>query len=457
MRTTRRWRAVAGLATVALLVGSACTKDDDEGASSGDPADSGDVGQQIEDLAADCPEGFDTAGIDGNVIKLVSSYPQEGALAAFAEIAEGYNAYFDMVNEAGGVEVAGEKYTIEVEGFNDNYVPSETVEQVGNALGEDGTGAFGTFSVVGTANNIAIRESLEANCVPNIFASTGSPSMGNPEYPWTIGSSLPLYSTEAAAFAEYLKTEKPDATVAMLLQEGEYGDGYELSFQQAIEGTDITVVATERYEAGLSTDVTSQVTKLADTGADVFFNGATLLPCPQGLSKAAELGWETITYVSGTCASKTLTGAAGPAAEGILSAPNLMDPNDPQWDDDPRMQEYKETVQAWKEKTGSDGSDPLNGIVGYGWTLADIFVTALENSEAMTRSAVLTSLNNLDLTEPGVTFPGITIKTGEGDRFLGEAAFISQYSLETTAFSPVGEISDFEGGDSIPPELITAE
>lgn len=456
MSTPRRRRATAGLVVVALLVGSACTKDDD-GASTEDPGQSGDINEQIDDLVADCPEDFETAGIEDNVIKLVSSYPQEGALAAFAEIAKGYDAYFDKVNEAGGVEVAGEKYTIEVEGFNDNYVPSETVEEIGNALGDDGSGAFGTFSVVGTANNLAIRESLEANCVPNIFASTGSPAMGNPEFPWTIGSSLPLYSTEAAAFAEYLKTEKPDATVAMLLQEGEYGDGYEVSFRQAIEGTDITVVATERYEAGLSTDVSTQVTQLADTGADVFYNGATLLPCPQGLTKAAELGWETITYVSGTCASKTLTGAAGPAAEGILSAPNLMDPNDPQWDSDERMTEYKETVEAWKEKTGVDGADPLNGVVGYGWTLAELFVTALEQSDAMTRSAVLKSLNNLEVSEPGIMFPELSVKTGPDDRFLGESVRISQYSVDATAFSPLEETYDFEGGDSIPAELITAE
>lgn len=452
----RHRRAAACLAAVVLLVGSACTKDDD--AADDDPQASVDVGDELDDATANCPDGFDTAGLEDNVIRLVSSYPQEGALAAFAEIAEGYNAYFDQVNDAGGVEIGGEKYTIEVEGQNDNYVPSETVDNLNNMLGEDGQDAFAAFSVVGTANNIAIRETMNANCVPNIFASTGSPAMGNNDYLWTLGSSLPLYSTEVFAFVEYLKENHPDATIAMLLQEGEYGDGYEVSMEQAIEGTDITVVAAERYEAGLATDVSAQVTRLADSDATVFFNGATLLPCPSALTKASELGWNTdVTYISGTCASKTLTGAAGPAAEGVLSAPNLMDPNDPQWAEDDRMAEYLDVVAAWKAETGSDGSDPLNGVVAYGWTLADIFVTTLEGLDELTRTSLIEGLNNLEVTDPGVTFPGVSLATGPGDRFLGESVRISQYSVAAGAFSPVTDVLDFEGGENIPADLIAGE
>ncbi len=453
---TKRQRVAAVCAAALLVLGSACTNDDDDPvATDGNGSDSGNVGDQIDSALEDCPEGTDTAGIEGGTIKLVSSYPQEGALAAFAEIAKGYTAYFDMINDQGGVEIAGESYQIEVETHNDNYNPSETVEIITNAFGPEGDGAFAAFSVVGTANNLAIRDDLHDLCVPNIFASTGSPAMGNPEYPWMIGSTLPLYSTEAAAFAEYLKAEMPDATVAMLLQNGEYGDGYEQSFNQAIEGSGITVVATQRYDAGLATDVSSQVTNLANSDADVFFNGATLLPCPTGMQKADELGWDALKYVSGTCASKTLIGAAGPAADGVLSASNVMDPSNTDWDSDERMQLYKETVEAWRTANNVEGADVTNGVVAYGWTLGELFVDALENAESASRSDVMASLNNLDVTAPGVLYEEITMKTGEDDRFLGEAVKLARYDVARQTFVPLDEVYDFEGGDTIPDALIT--
>lgn len=454
---TKRRRVAAVLAAALLVFGSACTNDDDDpvATENGENGSSGDVGDQIDSILEDCPEGTDTAGIEGNTIKLVSSYPQEGALAAFAEIAKGYNAYFDMINDEGGVEIAGEKYMIEVEAENDNYSPSETVENITKAFGPEGDGAFAAFSVVGTANNIAIRDDLNDLCVPNIFASTGSPAMGNPEYPWMIGSSLPLYSTEAAAFAEYLKAEMPDATVAMLLQTGEYGDGYEQSFNKAIEGTGITVVATQRYDAGLATDVSAQVTNLANTDADVFFNGATLLPCPAGMQKADELGWDALKYVSGTCASKTLIGSAGPSADGVLTVTNVMDPNNPDWDTNERMAKYKETVNAWRTANGVEGADVTNGVVAYGWTLGELFVKALEASESASRSDVMASLNNIDVTAPGLLYEELSVMTGENDRFLGEGAKIARYDLARAAFVPLDEVYDFEGGTAIPEALIT--
>ena len=94
------------------------------------------------------------------------------------------------------------------------------------------------FSVVGTANNLAIRDTLGELCVPNIFAATGSPAWGNPDYPWTIGSTLSPYTLEAEIFAELLEVEQPGAKVAMLVQDDDFGAAYEEGFEPAIEGTE---------------------------------------------------------------------------------------------------------------------------------------------------------------------------------------------------------------------------
>ena len=203
------------------LVATSCGGRSDDKASDGNKNDTKTTdgsGQQTSETiidTADCPDNG-TAGINGDTITLASSFPQSGLTAAFAQISKGYNAYFAKVNAAGGVEVGGKKYKIEVKDKDDEYNASKTVQNINELAGQDGSKAFAIFNVVGTANNIAIREAMGENCVPNVFAATGSPAWGNPEYPWLIGSTLAPYTLEAKAFADYLAKEKPTAKVAMV-------------------------------------------------------------------------------------------------------------------------------------------------------------------------------------------------------------------------------------------------
>jgi branched-chain amino acid transport system substrate-binding protein len=308
---------------------------------------------------------------------------------------------------------------------------------------------------VGTANNVAIRDTLNELCVPNLFAATGSPAWGNEDYPWLIGSTLAPYTLEAKAFADLLGELKPDATVAMLRQDDDFGDAYEDGFRQAIEGTDIELVEVQQYAAG--GEVSAQMTALADSGADAFLNGAALLPCPSALTAAAEAGWEPITWVSGTCISKTLMGIAGEAGADAYAGSNLKDPLNPDWDEDPAMVEYLATINEYQPAD----FDPENAIVGYGYTQAALLVEALEAAEAPTRLAVMESVRNLDgITDVGLLLPGVSVTTGPGDSFMGETLQLAQYEYTgpeaRNHFVPQGDLIDFEGQttDLTPEELI---
>jgi branched-chain amino acid transport system substrate-binding protein len=447
-----KFRIVAALLALAL-VGAACSgRDDDDTAT--DEEDSGEEaagGSSID--TADCISD-PTAEIEGDEIKLVSSYPQSGATAAFSQIARGWKAYFQMVNEAGGVEIAGNTYTIVTEDKDDQYNPATTAQNIDELVGADGENAFATFSVVGTANNLAIRDQLGELCVPNLFAATGAPIMGSEDYPWTLGSSLSPYSLEGKAFADLLAEENPQAKVAMLVQDDDFGTAYEEGFQAAIEGTDIEVVKVERYSTG-ATEVSAQITSLAATGADAFFNGGTLLACPDALTKAAAANWTPITWISATCTSKTLMGVAGAAGNGVYSYTNLKDPLNPDWESDEAMMEYREKVGQYQPEADLD-----NGIVGYGWTQAALLVEMLESAEAPTRLAVMEAMRDFEASELGVLLPGVTVKTGEGDAFLGEAYNTMQYEFTApdarNHFVLLGEVTDLEGQttDLTPEELI---
>ena len=96
----------------------------------------------------------------------------------------------------------------------------------------------------------------------------------------------------------------------MLVQDDDFGMAYEEGFEKEIKGTHINVMQVKTYKVGAD-DVSAQVTSLAATGADTFFNGGTLLACPDALTKAKAADWSPLTFVSGTCISKTLMGIAG--------------------------------------------------------------------------------------------------------------------------------------------------
>ena len=139
-------------------------------------------------------------------------------------------------------------------------------------------------------------------------------------------------------------------------------------------------------------------------------------------------------------------GLAGAAANDVYSAGNLKDPLNPDWDDDPAMQEYLDTVQQYRP----DNFDPENAIVAYGYTQAAVFVEALKAAEAPTRLAVMESLHNLDgISDVGLLLPGVSVTTGEDDPYMGESLMLAQYDFigdgQRNHFVPQGELVDFEG------------
>jgi branched-chain amino acid transport system substrate-binding protein len=450
MKRIRALRLIAVLLVPVVLASACSQRDDDDEATGGDNGseDGGDGGGSS--LPVDDCEVDPTTEIEGDTIKLVSSFPQSGLTAAFSEIARGWKSYFEKVNADGGVQIGDRTFTIEYEDKDDEYDAQQTAANIEELVGTNGENAFAVFSVVGTSNNIFIRDQLGAQCVPNVFTATGAPNWGNPDYPWLAGGSIPPYSLESFVLAEVLKEQKPEAKVGMLIQDDDFGAGYRDSFEAAIEGTDIELVQVEAYEPG--GDVSAQVTSLAASGADVFFNGATLIPCPTALTQAAQEGWERdITWVSGTCISKTLMGLAGEAADGVYSIANIKDPIDPQYADDPAMQEYRETVAQYEPDADID-----NGIVAYGWTQGALFVEALESAEAPTRAAVMEAVRNLDVGDDvGLLAEGTGVTVSDEDRYMGERFNLVQYSFADLYFSII-EPYDYEGetAEITPEELV---
>lgn len=452
---TGRSKAVASLMAIALLFSACSQRDDDDDTSAGEGG-GGDESSSID--TSNC--GSDpTQEIEGDTIKLVSSYPQSGSAASLAETAAGWHAYFETVNAEGGVEIAGNTYQIETEAKDDEYDPGQTATNISELVGADGSGAFAVFAAIGTAGNLAIREQMNDLCIPQISAASGSPAWGNPDYPWTVGGSNPVYTLEAQMFVDLLKEEKPDAKIAMLVQDDDFGTAYEEGVSRAIEGTDMEVVEIQKYAPGVLTDVSPQMTTLTASGADVFFDGGVGLPCSQAVTAAKQANWErAITWFSTVCPSKTVLGQDPEAFADAYTAGNLKNPMDPAFDDDENMNAFREAMEQYSPET-----DIQSGNAAFGWTDAALFVKVLEQAEAPTRLAVLESYNDFEAgAETGLLAEGVTVERTEDDRYLGEQLELARFNFESADSWYVTrageEIKDFNGetADLTPEHLITS-
>lgn len=439
MRTKQPWIGVLVIGLVLSLVAVGCggRNDDDNAGSGGSNTTTEGGGSGFAIDTSDCTNYNATQGVTDTSIKLGSSFAQSGLYSAYAEISKGYEAYFKYINGQGGVN--GRQ--IEVVTKDDQYDPNKTKQNVQELVQSDGV--FGLFNVVGTPNNLAIRDDLGAECVPNLFVASGSTLWGETDdYPWLIGS-IPSYATEAAIFADYLKANKPEAKVAILGQNDDVGSGYADAFRKSIDGTDITVVTEEKYSP-TDPDVKSQITTLAASGADTILVAAAALKCAQALNAMQEQNWKPTTYISGTCTSKTVVGLANPgAADGVISSIYLKDPADPEWDNDAAMQEF----QTLGAQNGLSAEDLDNGIVGYGWTMGALMVDTFKQAGEITRQSVMQTAYSLHDLQVGLLLPGATVNTnGAQDPFPIEQMQIGIYN--GTFWDLQGQLVSFEGKTS---------
>ena len=431
-----KFRLVA-LLVAAVLVAAACgssrktvtpTTSGGSGPSSG-PA-------KVVDTSA-CPAGNDSVGVNGDTITIGTSLPESGPYSAFTAILKGEKSYFQYVNAQGGVDIAGKKYKINLIDKDDAYNASQTFTNVQSLITDQKV--FSLFNVVGTKNNLAIRNTVNSACVPDLLIASGAVQWGNTKYPWMLGSELVPYPLEMRALVDYLKQKKPNATIALLRASDDFGQSYEDSLKAMIAGTGMKVVQTQQYDAEGAT-VGPQVTSLAASKADVFVIGAALLACPAAMTAAGAAGWHPITYLSGTCVSKLLLAAAGKSADKVISVTPLLDPSDPNNDSNAAMKVYKAQVKKYSD------ADVGDGIVAYGWSTAAAFVEILHRSPAATRSAVMETARTLTgMTGVGLELPGATWGTSAKDWFLGEDFQMIQYNLGEKHFDPIGSLVDDSG------------
>jgi len=346
-------------------------------------------------------------GVNDIEIKIGQTMPYSGPVSAWGTIGRAELAYIKMINDQGGIN--GRK--INLISLDDAYSPPKTVEQTRKLVEQEGV-AF-IFGGLGTAANLAVRKYLNDRQVPQLFLLSGSEQFDDPEhFPWSIGI-LPTYLLDGQIHARYILEHKPDAKIAILYQNDDYGKAHVRGLKRGLGDRAKDLIAGElSYEVSDPT-IESQIVTLKATGANTLYIVAAPKFASQAIRKASELAWRPLRFLTYT--SQSISGVLEPAglenSIGILSGSFAKDPTDPRWKDDPEMKEYFDWVQ--KYNPNADGKDTF---VTAGYQYAAAVVRLLKQCENdLSREDIMRHATSLhDFTIP-LLLPGITLNTTPAD------------------------------------------
>ena len=361
-------------------------------------------------------------GADDKEIKIGAIHPYSGPASAYGAIGKAIGAYFAKVNDEGGINGRKIKYLP----LDDGYNPAKTVEMARKLVEEEE--ALLVFNPLGTPSNTAIQRYMNQKKVPQLFVATGATKWGNPkDNPWTMGWQ-PAYQSEAKIFAAHILDTRPNARIAVLYQNDDYGKDYLKGFEDGLGDKARTMIVSKISYEVTDPTVDSQMLSLKASGADTFFNITTPKFAALAIKKAAEIGWKPQHYLNSVSASvgSVLTPAGVDNAVGIYTASYLKDPTDPQFQ---KGKEWDDWL-AWMKKynPGGDVKD-VNNV--YGYTAAQGLVQVLRQAgDNLTRENVMKQAASLDIALP-MLLPGVNVKTGPDDFYPIEREQLQRFDGKT--------------------------
>jgi len=340
--------------------------------------------------------------VAGETIKLGNTAPYSGPASAYGTIARAEAAYFEMLNEQGGIN--GRK--VEFLTLDDAYSPAKTVEQTRRLVEQEEVLAM--FSSVGTAPNISVQKYLNAKRVPQIFVSSGATRWNDPEhFPWTVGFN-PTYELEGRLYAQYILKTRPDARIAVIAPNEDAGKDYVRGFKAGL-GEHIDQLVSETTYLTADPTIDSQMVTMRESGADVFFLEATPKFAAQALKKAASIGWKPLIILPSVSNSFSAVLEPGGIENsiGVVTGLYLKDPNDVRWADDPALKDWL----AWMKKYQPNASTgDLYNVQGY--TASQVMATVLRNcGDDLSRDNLIKQAKSLNGLALPMLLPGIKVHT----------------------------------------------
>ena len=389
-----------------------------------------------------------TPGVTAKSITIGGTFPLTGPAASYAPIPLGMKAYFSYVNARRASKALDPARRRGVFGrqlvwkyYDDGYNPANTALLTRRLVEQDHV--FATVGALGTEPQLAVREYMNQQKVPQALVSTGATEFSSQfkQYPWTIGWQ-PDYVAEGRLYGLHVKANQRGKKIGVIYQNDDYGKDYLYGFRAALGKTyaDENIVDQEAIEP-TATSAASQLTRIKASGAQVFAVFQLPTPTVRSIATAKALGFNPDAIYMNSVANvkpaiDAMVGAAGAAyTNGIISIAYTKDPQDPKWANDPGMKLYRSIIA--KYSGGANADDPQ---VLYGVAKADTFVQALYKAgKNPTRASLMNALTSLNTTSLFL-IPGMRMKTSKTDHYVISQMQLQRLNSTTKVFVPFGQL-----------------
>jgi branched-chain amino acid transport system substrate-binding protein len=355
------------------------------------------------------PASGQTPGVTATEIRLGQSMPYSGNASSYAAVGKAMVAYFEKLNkEQGGIN--GRQ--VKLISLDDGFSPPKTVEATRRLVEQDDVLAI--FGTMGTASNTAVHKYLNSKKVPHLFVTTGATKWADPKnFPYTTPG-MASYQTEGAIYARYLLQKSPNAKIAILMQNDDFGRDYLEGFKQGLgPNAAKMIVATQTYELTDPT-IDTQIVTLKSSGADAFFAIALGKFATQTIRRVKEIDWKLTDYVVPT-SSISIKGILAPAglenAIGMVTSSSTKSVADPQWTNDAGMQTYMAFLKD--HMPGADASDS-SMVTGYNSAILMAEVLRRCGSD-LTRDNLIRQLTTIKNMKLDMLLPGIEVTLSTDD------------------------------------------
>ena len=365
---------------------------------------------------------------EDNDIRIGNTMPYSGPASAYGLIGKAIGAYFDKINDEGGIN--GRK--IKFISYDDEYNPKKTLELTKKLVEQDN--ALLIFAGLGTATSAAARSYLNAQNIPQLFVASGASMWDEPKaFPWTLGFQ-PSYQTEAHIDAQYLLETHPNGKIAILSQDDEFGRDYVKGLKDGLGGK-IPIVAEATYKVS-DANVNQQIATLKASGADIFFDVTTPKFAVMAIRRTAEVSWKPLHII--TAVSSPVAAVMQPAgfqnAEGTLAAGYAWEGDDPAIANEDAYRQWEAFMAHYLPDVGKS-----NSLATFSYAIAYTMVEVLKRcGNDLSRENVMKQALSFKSLQVPMLIPGVLINTSAADHAPLEQMQMMRFSDgHWTRFGPV--------------------
>ena len=364
-------------------------------------------------------------------IRIGTVMPYTGELAAFGAIGRAEAAYFEMVNDRGGINGRA----IRLISYDDRSRPANALDLTRTLVESDHVLlVFGSF---GTPGNLAVRKYLNEKRVPQLFVASGDDAWADPKsFPWTMGWSPP-FRIEGRIYANYIQAYYAGQKIGVLWQNDEFGRDLFRGLRDGLDDSTGIIVSDVTFDL-TDSSLDRQLDVLRSSGAQiVVFDGAPAM-AGRVIRTLSESDWHPVLLLANAGAS--IANALRPGglenSIGVISTAFLKDGSDPAWKDDTAMKEFA----SFMDKYYPEG-DKEDSYAVFGYAAAHTLTQVLKQcGNDLTRENIMRQAQALKGFQSPVVLPGIVINTSPTDYRPIKQMRLVQF--DGTTWQPIGEVID---------------